>query len=45
MQMEGFLMDWSVIRLIAHNGRRLMVCIQISGKSQEILDLASPVME
>ena len=39
MQMEGFLMEWSIIRLIAHSGTRLMVCIWISGKSQEILDL------
>ena len=39
MQMEGFLMEWSVIRLIARSGRRLMVCIRISGMSQEILDL------
>ena len=39
MQMEEFLMEWSVIRLIARSGRRLMVCIRISEKSQEILDL------
>ena len=39
MQMEGFLMEWSVIRLIAGSGRRLMFCIRISGKTQEILDL------
>ena len=39
MQMGETLMEWFVIRLIAPNGRRLMVCIRISAKKQEILGL------
>jgi len=33
------LMEWSVIRLIAPSRRRLIVCIRISSKRQEILGL------
>ena len=39
MQMGETLMEWSIIWLIARSGRRLMVCIRISAKRQEILGL------
>jgi len=39
------LMEWFAIWLTARSGRRLMVCIRISGKRQEMLGLDVPVME
>jgi len=45
MQMGETLMEWSIIRLIAHSERTLMLCIWILGKRQEILGLDFPVMK
>ena len=45
MKMGETMMECSVIRLIPPSGRRLIVCIQILAKRQEILGLDLPLME
>jgi len=45
MHMGEIAMQCSSIRLILSNRRRLIVCIWILGKRQEILDLDLPLME
>jgi len=45
MQMEEIAMECSTIQLIPTSGRRLIICIQILAKRQEILGLDLPLME
>ena len=45
MQMGEIAMECFAIQLIPPSGRRLIVCIQILGKKQEILGLDLPLME
>ena len=45
MQMEEIAMECFAIQLIPSSGRRLIVCIRILGKRQEISGLDLPLME
>jgi len=45
MQMGEIAMECFAIRVISPSGRRLIVCIWISEKRQEILGLDLPLME
>jgi len=45
MQMGEIVMEYSIIWLIPPSGRRLIVCIWILAKRQEILGLDLPLME
>jgi len=45
MQIGETMMECSSIRLILPYGRKLIICIQILGKRQEILGLELPLME
>ena len=45
MQMRETMMEYSAIWVILPNGRKLIFCIRISGKRQEILGLDLSLME
>ena len=45
IQMGESIMECSAIQFILPNGRKFIVCIQISRKRQEILGLDLPLME